>query len=136
MGFSPSSVQLRTGAARSHALGCTWLRGCSRPPARPCGGQAGELGGVLLGAAGKEHTLCGTAASPCRFQGLSQTLPMAVPPDPMQSGFWGPLFTSSFSCHPSQQPGKVGPPVPMFLTGMWKPRREPVEASRIQNTSV
>lgn len=94
------------------------------------------VGGVLLGAARKEHTLCGTAASPCRFQGLSQTLPMAVPPDPMQSGFWGPLFTSSFSCHPSQQPGKVGPPVPMFLTGMWKPRREPVEASRIQNTSV
>lgn len=100
--------------------------------------RLGAWGGVELGAAGKENmlrrpSLVHLPLPAGWFEGLPQgpPPPVSVPPVPMQSGFRSPLSTSSFSCHLSKQPGKVGPPVPMFLTGTWKPRREPVEASRI-----
>lgn len=59
----------------------------------------------------------------------------ACSPPLMQSAL-RPTLHLQFLTSPSQQPGKVGPPVPMFLMGTWKPRCEAVEAGRIQTTPL
>lgn len=118
----------------------------------PVVGQAGGVGGVEMDwvlpgrSPGTTSTyavqvFAGSAASPCAVvlgpsPGLSAPSPWGLFPAPYAGGTLRPTLYLQFLMSLSKQPGKVGSPVPMRLMGTWKPRYEPVEASRIQTTSV